>query len=90
MERQFKGVWIPERIWLDKRLTVTERVILAQLEDLIQDPYEEWGGEKYLPSNEECCEYLQVSRPTVSRALKKFKKLGILKIYFNGRTRFVY
>ena len=90
MERQFKGIWIPANIWLDKRLTPTEKVILSQLPDLIQDPYEDWGGEAYLPSNEECTEYLQVSRPTLSRALAKFKKLGIMKIYFNGRTRFVY
>jgi len=89
MERTFKGVWIADEILFDNRLTPTEKIILAQLEELKQDPYEECGP-VYLPSNEECSEYLNVSKPTFTRALRKFKKLGMIKIYyFDGRTRFV-
>ena len=26
MDRAFKGVWIPAKVWLDKELTLTEKV----------------------------------------------------------------
>ncbi len=34
MERAFKGVWIPADIWLNKQLSIQEKVILAEINRL--------------------------------------------------------
>ena len=71
---------------MDKRLTPTEKFILAGLPLVMSRPSlpEDFI---YLLTNEECCEYLQVSQPSFTRALRKFKKLGLIKFSFTGRIR---
>ncbi|WP_253197810.1 conserved phage C-terminal domain-containing protein [Clostridium gasigenes] len=34
MDRAFKGVWIPAKVWLDKELTLTEKVFLVEISSL--------------------------------------------------------
>ena len=34
MERKFKGIWIPAEIWLDKNLTLIEKVFLVEIDSL--------------------------------------------------------
>ncbi|QSW20083.1 conserved phage C-terminal domain-containing protein [Clostridium gasigenes] len=34
MDRAFKGVWIPAKVWLDKGLTLTEKVFLVEISSL--------------------------------------------------------
>jgi len=35
-EREFLGIWIPAEVWLDTRLTITEKAFLAEVEALRQ------------------------------------------------------
>ena len=37
MERAFKGVWIPAEIWLNKELSIQEKVILTEIDSLDND-----------------------------------------------------
>ena len=37
MEREFKGVWIPKEIWLNKELTIQEKSFIAEIDSLDND-----------------------------------------------------
>lgn len=37
IERKFKGVWIPAELWLDRELSITEKVMLVEIESLQDD-----------------------------------------------------
>ena len=81
-ERDFKGVWIPKEVWLDDRLSATEKVILAEIDSLDRGTVGCTAGNEYL------AEFCQCSVPTVTRAIKKLTDLGYLGIKsFDGRRR---
>lgn len=80
-ERDFKGVWIPKEIWLDARLNMLEKGILAEIDSLDNDDGCSAGNE-YLAS------FCQCSETKVSTAIKKLIELGyIYQQSFNGRVR---
>ena len=33
-DRDFKGVWIPKEIWLNNNLTLTEKLLLVEIDSL--------------------------------------------------------
>jgi hypothetical protein len=37
VERKFKGVWIPSELWLDRDLSITEKVMMVEIESLEDD-----------------------------------------------------
>ena len=83
-QRQFKGIWIPARIWLDKNLNATDKILLADIDSFT-------GNQKtFYKSNETIAEELFVSIKSVSRSIKKLKDLGYIKIEGNKRVRLVY
>lgn len=80
-ERDFKGVWIPKEIWLDARLNMLEKGILAEIDSLDNDDGCSAGNE-YLAN------FCQCSETKVSTAIKKLIELGyIYQQSFNGRVR---
>lgn len=81
MEREFKGVWIPKEVWLNKELSLTEKALLAEIDSFTGD------GKAFYKSNDTIQEEYKVSRPTISKALKKLEGLGFIKIEFDGRKR---
>ena len=81
MERQFKGVWIPAEIWLDKRLTLVDRALLAEIDSF------SGNGKSFHKGNDTIQEEYGISRNTVGRSLKKLEALGFVEITFNGRVR---
>ena len=34
MNREFRGIWIPKDIWLNKDLSTNEKVLLAEIDSL--------------------------------------------------------
>jgi hypothetical protein len=36
-ERDFKGIWIPQEIWLDNNLTIMEKTFLIEIDSLDND-----------------------------------------------------
>ena len=81
MEREFKGVWIPKEVWLNSDLSLTEKALLAEIDSFTGE------GKAFYKSNETIQEEYKVSRPTISKALKKLEGMGFIKIEFDGRRR---
>jgi len=81
MEREFKGVWIPKEVWLHPELTLTEKALLAEIDSFTGE------GKAFYKSNDTIQEEYKVSRPTISKSLKKLEGLGFIKIEFDGRRR---
>lgn len=80
--REFKGVWIPKQIWLDKRLNMLEKGILTEIDSLDN---EENGC---FASNEYLAKFCQCSETKVSTAIKKLIELDYLYVKsFDGRIR---
>lgn len=80
--RDFKGVWIPREVWLDRRLTALEKVILIEIDSLDSTERGCYASNKYI------AEFCQCSETKVSTAISKLVKLGYLRIKnFNGRLR---
>lgn len=80
-ERDFKGVWIPKKIWLNKDLTMLEKVILIEIDSLDNE-------EHCTASNKYLAEFCQCSERKVSEAITKLINLGLIEIVsFDGRCR---
>lgn len=80
--RDFKGVWIPKKVWLDTRLNALDKVILMEIDSLGQ------GEKGCYASNEHLAEFCQCSKTKVSTAISKLIKCGYLYIQnFDGRKR---
>lgn len=80
-DRQFKGVWIPAEIWLDKRLTITEKAFYAEVESFAGN------GRTFHKTNETITDEYGINARTVQRVIKKLVDLGLLECSFNGRVR---
>ena len=84
MHREFKGIWIPAQVWLDTRLSLVEKALLAEIDSFT-------GNEKFFyKSNDTIQKEYGVSRPTITRALKKLTELGFITTQFDGRTRRIF
>ena len=81
MEREFKGVWIPAKVWLDKRLTLVEKALLAEIDSFTGN------GKSFHKSNDTIQEEYGISRNTIGRSLQKLQKLEFVDVTFNGRVR---
>lgn len=83
MERDFKGIWIPKEIWLNKDLSPLEKIILAEIDSL---DTEEYDG--CIAGNEYLAEFCQCSTNKVALAVSKLKEMGFIELVsFDGRTR---
>lgn len=81
MERDFKGVWIPKEIWLNKELTALDKMIFTEIDSLDNE-------EGCTASNEYIAEFCQCGITKVSNSIAKLIQMGyIYQESFNGRTR---
>ena len=56
MSRKFKGIWIPQKIWLDKNLTPLEKIILLEIDSLDDEKVHCFATNKYLADFCQCSE----------------------------------
>lgn len=81
MNRDFKGVWIPKEVWLNKELSLTEKALLIEIDSLDNEFH-------CVATNSYFAEFLGCSIPTVTRAIAHLKDLGYIEeIEFDGTTR---
>lgn len=81
ISRNFKGIWIPAEIWLDKRLSYFERCLLAEINSLD-------GEEGCYASNEYLANFFNERERKIQEGISKLKELGYIEqTSFNGRTR---
>lgn len=80
--RDFKGVWIPKEVWLNKELTLLEKVIFIEIDSLDNENH-------CIAGNEYFAEFCGCSESKVSKAVKKLKELGMIEeiLPFDGRHR---
>ena len=82
MNRDFKGVWIPKDIYLDKRLNALDKIILVEIDSLDN------GEDGCFASNEYLSEFCQCSQTKVSTAISKLIDFGYIEMAgFDGRKR---
>ena len=84
LNRDFKGIWIPKGIWLDKRLNALDKIILVEIDSL--DATEEgcYASNKYL------ADFCHCTETKISTSIKKLVELGYIKITsFDGRKRYI-
>lgn len=82
-EREFKGVFIPKSIYLNKCLSWTEKILLVEIDSLSKNDKGCFASDQYLS------EHLQVTEKTVSNLLSKLKKDGLITTIYDhkaGRT----
>ena len=83
-ERDFKGVWIPKEIWLDKRLNVLDKVVLTEIDSL------DVGDDGCFASNEYLADFCQCTETKISLTISKLIKLELLEVIkFDGRKRYL-
>jgi hypothetical protein len=73
MNRDFKGIWIPKEIWLNKDLTIMERLFLVEIDSLDQ----EFGC---FASNGHFAEMFEISKGRCTQIIKKLEEKGFVKI----------
>lgn len=79
--RDFKGVWIPKEIYLNKELNWTDKILLLEIDSLDNE-------DGCFASNAYFSEFLGISQINVSKSISKLKKLGYIRQEsFDGRTR---
>lgn len=82
MKRDFKGVWIPAQVWLDKELTAIQKVLLAEIDSFTS------RDQVYFKSNETIAEEMGCSVSTVKRSVQHLISLGYAeRVSFDGRRR---
>jgi len=67
LERDFKGVWIPREIWLDKELGWTEKMLLVEIDSLSK------LGECFA-TNEYFGEFFNLSKDRISKVISSLIK----------------
>lgn len=80
-DRRFKGVWIPAEIWLDRSLSLTEKVMLVEVDSL---QHEERGC---YASNAHFAEFFGLSTSRVSEIISGLaeKKLITVELVRDGK-----
>ena len=73
MERDFKGVWIPKELYLDKNLNWTEKILLIEIDSLD-------GEEGCFATNEHFANHLMVSKDRVSKIISKLNSKGYVTV----------
>lgn len=80
-DRDFKGVWIPKEIWLDKELSLIEKCIYVEIDSLDNENH-------CIAGNEYFAEFCNCSESKVSKAIKHLQDLNMIEIMsFDGRRR---
>lgn len=81
-QRDFKGIWIPRKIWFDERLTALDKIILAEIDSL------DAGEQGCYASNAHIASFCQCSERKVSEAIARLIELDYIFVKsFNGRER---
>ncbi len=80
-ERQFKGVWIPSELWLDKNLSLIEKCTLTEIDSL------EDNEKGCYASNNYFAEFFNISSSRISQLLNQLKEKGYIKIEYEYKGK---
>lgn len=74
LHRDFKGVWIPKEIYLDKNLTMMEKLLLTEIDSLSKNDI------GCIASNSHLGEFLGVHRSRASHWVKSLSEKGYISV----------
>ena len=72
-EKDFKGIWIPKEVWLNKDLSLQEKVFLVEIESLDND-----NG--CFASNKYFSEFFNITKGRCTQIIKLLEKKNMIKI----------
>ena len=75
VNRAFKGVWIPKEIYLDNRLSWSEKILIVEIDSLDQ-------GSGCFAGNEYLSNFIGINSTSISSSITKLVKLGFCKRHF--------
>jgi hypothetical protein len=75
MQREFKGIFIPAEIWNDEKLTLSERVLFAEIDSFSKN------GECFA-SNAHFAKLLKISARQIQNYLKSLREKGYIETTF--------
>jgi len=80
MNRDFKGIWIPSEIWLNKDLTLIEKCFIVEVDSLD-------NSEGCFASNAYFSDFFSISKSRCSQIIKSLesKKLISIKYHYEGK-----
>ena len=82
VSRDFKGMWIPREIWLDKRLSLVDKALLAEIDSFSTTEEGCFASNKYF------AEFFGVCESTITKSIKKLKDYKLIRVVsFDGRKR---
>ena len=73
MNRDFKGVWIPKEVWLNRDLSIMEKLFLVEIDSLD-------GSKSCFASNAHFAEFFGISKGRCTQIIKSLEAKGFLKI----------
>lgn len=80
-KREFKGVWIPAKIWLDRNLSMFQKFLLAEIDSLS-------GDNGCFASNQYLADSLGSTAGSVKVALSRLRKMGYInESDYDGQAR---
>lgn len=81
MNRDFKGIWIPKEIWLNKDLTVMEKLFLVEIDSLD-------NAEGCFASNKHFAAHFGISKGRCTQIIKSLerKKIISVTVFYEGKT----
>lgn len=71
MNRDFKGIWIPKELWLDRNLTIQEMVFLREIDSLD-------GEQGCFATNSYFADFFGISNTRVSLIIKSLVEKGYI------------
>lgn len=86
MERDFKGIWIPKEIWLNKNLTMQEKIFLVEI-DSLDNEFGCTAGNQYF------ADFFGISKTRASLVIQELIKKEFVKsqiIYKEGTKQVLY
>ena len=74
MNRDFRGIWIPKEVWLNKDLSANEKILLAEIDSL--------GGlsDGCFASNQYLAEFFGLSKDRISKLISGLKNKGYITV----------
>ena len=72
-QRDFKGVWIPKEIWLNRDLSVMEKLFLVEIDSLDNE-------QGCFASNKHFSDFFDISKGRCTQIIKSLEKKGLVSI----------
>ncbi|WP_299077708.1 hypothetical protein [uncultured Paraglaciecola sp.] len=72
-KRDFKGVWIPKEIWLNKELSIMEKLFLVEIDSLDND-------QNCFASNAHFSEFFDISKGRCTQIIKQLESKKLIEI----------